>query len=446
MITKQIFVLGVIMNNNSLNNGVIPYQLIQRHQHNSTFGTNKKVPDNLVIMNRNWALHRHYIRHQYQISASMIRKELIRSNERNEYATYIMGILYRKEGKIQESLYYFQKSYHMNSTKLSNVKQIAKSLFLLGNHAHAINIYSEALRIPNLSNWRVYYNIGECYLALHHIESAERNLIKSTELTSHVTPHVTLARIYIFKDELSKAIATYKSALITCTIQNEVIAKLGLLYLKMNDVLKAFHEFGKILSQDSVTSRAMLAVAYIIQIHREPEIAISKFKVAAQSFPESFHLWNNIGVCLYEKRKFLAAISCLKRAHYFHPTTLSTACILGKVLIITNQFASAAIYLCSAVTGGTKNYIPFLLLSYALAALDDLEGAEQIIYKAHSIAPQNPAVLVNYAIILEARNNYEHAFAILSQLNDISTITSVELQITKAAHLLSRKMKKKSLH
>lgn len=38
------------MNNNSLNNGVIPYQLIQRHQHNSTVGTNKKGISDIIII------------------------------------------------------------------------------------------------------------------------------------------------------------------------------------------------------------------------------------------------------------------------------------------------------------------------------------------------------------------------------------------------------------
>lgn len=44
----------------------------------------------------------------------------------------------------------------------------------------------------------------------------------------------------------------------------------------------------------------------MIQIHREYDIAISKFKASGPSFSESSHLWNDIGVCFTGKHKFLA--------------------------------------------------------------------------------------------------------------------------------------------
>jgi len=35
-------------------------------------------------------------------------------------------------------------------------------------------------------------------------------------------------------------------------------------------------------------------------------VALSKYKVAAQIIPESSILWNNIGMCLYAKQKYVA--------------------------------------------------------------------------------------------------------------------------------------------
>ncbi|XP_074114092.1 Bardet-Biedl syndrome 4 isoform X2 [Cotesia typhae] len=355
----------MIMNNNSLSNGVISQQLEPYRQSDSISERNRKAPDDLVISIYNWALHRHYVRHQYQMSEAIIQTEMIRSDGRNEYASYLKGMLLKKEGKVQESLHYFQKSYHVNSIKLATVRQIAKSLFLLGNHTQAIIVYSEAFQNSNPSEWRIYYNIGECYMALDYNDDAEKNLIKSIDLTRHVTPYLTLARLYVHNNEIKKAIKIYQMAVSFCSDRKEAVVKLGLLYLQTHNILKAFQQFGSMISQVLLPSNAMFAMAYIIQIHREYDIAISKFKASGPSFSESSYLWNDIGVCFTGKHKFLAATSCLKRANYLNPTALLASCNLGKVLIITNQFSSAAIYLCAAVAASTRNFIPFLLLSLA---------------------------------------------------------------------------------
>lgn len=35
-------------------------------------------------------------------------------------------------------------------------------------------------------------------------------------------------------------------------------------------------------------------------------MALSKYKLASQSIPESYALWNNVGMCFYGKQKFVA--------------------------------------------------------------------------------------------------------------------------------------------
>ena len=88
-------------------------------------------------------------------------------------------------------------------------------------------------------------------------------------------------------------------------------------------------------------------------------MALAKYKVAAQSVPESPPLWNNIGsenisifryyqyfvhlylsphfsdlapgMCFFGKKKFVAAISCLKRANYLAPFDWKILYNLGLV-------------------------------------------------------------------------------------------------------------------
>jgi Bardet-Biedl syndrome 4 protein len=46
------------------------------------------------------------------------------------------------------------------------------------------------------------------------------------------------------------------------------------------------------------------------QSHEDFDTALSKYKIAAQFLPESVPLWNNIGMCFFEKKKYVA-VSCL---------------------------------------------------------------------------------------------------------------------------------------
>ncbi|XP_054009268.1 Bardet-Biedl syndrome 4 protein homolog isoform X2 [Hylaeus anthracinus] len=113
---------------------------------------------------------------------------------------------------------------------------------------------------------------------------------------------------------------------------------------------------------------------------------------------------------------------------------------LGMVFLATGQPASAAIYLCAAVSADPKNHMPYLLLGLALKRLDDLEGAEKVLQKAHELAPQDPLILINYAIILEALGNVGSASEYLTALNDITAVIDVEAEITQTAKKLSTKL------
>ena len=224
----------------------------------------------------------------------------------------------------------------------------------------------------------------------------------------------------------------------------EAATELGLLYLKIGDVQQAFQQFGTALAHSPNCTKAILPIAYVIQNHQEYDVALSKYKLAAQSISESYGLWNNVGMCFYGKQKFVAAISCLKRAHYLNPMAFPPAYNLGMVFLTTGQPASAAIYLCAAVNAEPKNPMPYLLLGLALKRLDDLEGAEKILQRAHAISPQDPLILINYAIVLEEQGKKNAATEFLTALNDITVVIDVEEQITQTAKKLSAKIQQES--
>lgn len=383
-------------------------------------------------------LHRHYARHEYSACKVLIEQELIKSDG-HEYANYLKGLILRKEGKIQDSLDCFQTAYHVNSANVDNIKQIAKSLLIMGSHKRAVEAYVEAEKISALPDWEIYYGLGESHMKLNQIQESKKHFKRSTELTKNELPNLALARSYLSDDMIPEAKNAYTAALNGNPENTDAATELGLLYLRIGDTQRAFQQFGAALAHSPNCVKAILPMAYIMQNDREYDVALSKYKIAAQTTPESSALWNNIGMCLYGKQKYVAAISSLKRAHYLNPLSCVSSCNLGIVFLTTGQPASAAIYLCAAISAEPKNPTPYLLLGLALKRLDDLEGAERSLTKAHALAPQDPLILINYAVVLDARGKQVDAAEILTALNDIMAVIEVDAQISQTAKKLSKK-------
>ena len=53
------------------------------------------------------------------------------------------------------------------------------------------------------------------------------------------------------------------------------------------------------------------------QGHQDFDVALSKYRVAAQSIPESAALWNNIAMCFFGKKKYVAVCISKKKISYF---------------------------------------------------------------------------------------------------------------------------------
>ncbi|KAG5317502.1 BBS4 protein, partial [Pseudoatta argentina] len=428
------------MANDILSNGRLRENTVVQRTRNDR---GNRAPDIAAIESRNWLLHRHYTRHEYSACKLLIEQELMKSNG-HEYANYLKGLILRKEGRIQDSLDCFQTAYNVNSTNIDNVKQIAKSLLIMGSHKRAIDAYAEAEKISILPDWEIYHGLGKlfAYVKLNQLQEGKKYFKRSTELTKSELPNIDLARLYLLDDMIPEARNAYTAALNENPQSIDAATELGLLYLKIGDTQRAFQQFGAALAHSPNCVKAILPMAYVMQSHREYDVALSKYKIAAQTIPESSILWNNIGMCLYAKQKYVAAISSLKRAHYLHPISCVPSCNLGIVFLTTGQPASAAIYLCAAVSAEPKNSMPYLLLGLALKRLDDLEGAERSLTKAHALAPQDPLILINYAVVLDARGKQTDAAEILTALNDIMAVVEVDVQISQMASKLLKKLQR----
>ena len=89
-----------------------------------------------------------------------------------------------------------------------------------------------------------------------------------------------------------------------------------------------------------IGNRTNLTLFIVAQASHEWDAALAKYKTASGVTPESPHLWNNIGMCFFGKKKYVAAIACLKRANYLAPFDWKILYNLGLVHLTLQQFAS----------------------------------------------------------------------------------------------------------
>ncbi|KAM7151273.1 BBSome complex member BBS4 isoform 2-T2 [Macrochelys suwanniensis] len=341
----------------------------------------RKVPELPILERRNWLIHLHYIHKDYDACKIAIKEQLHETKGMCEYAVYVQALIFRLEGKIQESLELFQTCSILNPQSADNLKQVARSLFLLGKHKAAIEVYNEAAKL-NQKDW------------------AKDQLNDALQLNRHDLTYMMLGKIHLLQGETDKAIEVYKKAVEFSPENTELLTTLGLLYLQLGVYQKAFEHLGNALTYDPTNYKAILAAGSMMQTHGDFDVALTKYRVVAYTMPESPPLWNNIGMCFFGKKKYVAAISCLKRASYLAPFDWKILYNLGLVHLTMQQYASAFHFLNAAVNFQPRMGELYMLLAVALTNLEDVENAKRSYEQAVALDQCNPLVNLNYAVLL----------------------------------------------
>jgi Bardet-Biedl syndrome 4 protein len=142
-----------------------------------------------------------------------------------------------------------------------------------------------------------------------------------------------------------------------------------------------------------------MAACQVIQKHGDADVALSKYRIIYGRKPECAQVWNNIGMCFFSKKKFVAAVSCLKRANYLAPFELYVLYNLALVHLYLQQNASAAIFLQSAIRINKKHAQSYALLGVALSKLKDADNALRAFTYSLKLDPTDPMTLLNLAIL-----------------------------------------------
>ncbi|CAF1475412.1 unnamed protein product [Adineta steineri] len=356
--------------------------------------TNSKWSNDISTVDKyNWLLHIMYGRSEYDRIQQFIRIQSFKST----YMTYIQALVYRQEGRIVDALDYFQKCV-IEEPSLIHIKQVGKSLALLGRYRLAIDVYKDALKHAK-NDWDILYNIGLNYFHLNELTEAKRYFLQALQVSEiQEVSYLSLGKMYLLDNEREEAETVFQRGANRNPESPTLFTELGLRAFAKANYTKAFECFGTALTFAPTYIPALMAACQVIQKHGDADVALSKYRIIYRQKPECAQVWNNIGMCFFSKKKYVAAVSCLKRANYLAPFELYVLYNLALVHLHLQQNASAAIFLQSAIRLDKRHAASYALLGIALSKLNDTDNALRAFTYSIKRDPTDPIALLNLAI------------------------------------------------
>uniref|UniRef100_A0A915DMD2 Bardet-Biedl syndrome 4 n=1 Tax=Ditylenchus dipsaci TaxID=166011 RepID=A0A915DMD2_9BILA len=330
----------------------------------------------------------------------------------------------REEAYIRESIRWLERAHRHNPRSNRLLYELGKNHYMLAEHQRAIELFSKALE-RETDDWKIFYWQSLSYYHVFRppvcMQKAQEVLLSCPRINSSTDMLMFLARLLGEQNDIVPAVEAYKRSIEMEPENVDLIYSLGMLYLKAQSEENAFAMLGKTLTFEANYVPSILAIASVLQTHGDFDVALSKYKIAANEFDHSAALWNNIGMCYFGKGKLVAAISCLNKANYLCPLDWKILFNLSLVYFSMRQFASAY-HFCSASFAICPQH-PIILTAMAviLTALEDFRNAKSAYKRALKLNPELFISRLNFAIFEYRRGNVVDSIKrIGSFLNDSS--------------------------
>ena len=163
---------------------------------------------------------------------------------------YVRGLINRIEGRIIDSLVSFQAAHALNPVNGNTLKQIVRSLYLLGKHHNALETLVDAESICS-EDRDIFHDRGICYVHLKQYEKAIEMFKIANMVQRQLSTFLQLGRVQRIMGKDEDALITYMDALDLDPDNSEILSIVGLLHLKLHNNAEAFEYLGNSLTYDA---------------------------------------------------------------------------------------------------------------------------------------------------------------------------------------------------
>ena len=133
---------------------------------------------------------------------------------------YVKALIKRQRGEIQDSLQLFQAATCLNPHNICNLKQVGRSLYLLGKHKAALDVYEEAQHI-GIDDWEIWHNKGLCNMYLKQYTHAADCFKRANAIQRHDATYMQLGKVFTLQEEYKTAIEVREP----CTLSHKPRAR-----------------------------------------------------------------------------------------------------------------------------------------------------------------------------------------------------------------------------
>ena len=146
---------------------------------------------------------------------------------------YLKALILRIKGNIHESLELFKKCHLLSPNNVEYLKQFGRSLYLLGRHKQAIELFDECLTI-NKEDWEVYFYKGLSYRYMRKTDEAIAAYQKANEIHPNENTYLELGKVYQLTQNFPEALEVYTDGLNSYPENPELLTTIGLLFIRMS--------------------------------------------------------------------------------------------------------------------------------------------------------------------------------------------------------------------
>uniref|UniRef100_A0A0K0F2R7 Bardet-Biedl syndrome 4 protein (inferred by orthology to a human protein) n=1 Tax=Strongyloides venezuelensis TaxID=75913 RepID=A0A0K0F2R7_STRVS len=396
------------------------------------------------IMTNNQEIYYLYSEKNIGECKQLIEETLKSYNSCNEYATQLSGAFNLQDLNIVKSLNCYESAFKLNSLNIKYLMDMGRINYLVGNHGQALIYFTKILQISP-KNWKAYcWKALSIFFLKKKTPEACNNAIETLLGCSSASKNAEILSLIAFfcreKGDLFSASEALKKASEIDNTNIELLKELGYDYIKLGSEELSFAAFGKALTSDKNHIPSLIGVAYIIQNNGDYDVALTKYRHATSICNYSGILWNNIGMCFYGKGKYIAAISCLKKADYLIPQNWEILFNMGLAYNGLAQYASAYQYISAALNLQPKKAFIFEALAVVLSNLEDFDNARKAFKRALSLDKDKTiGIYLNFAVFEYKRGNVEDSKTLLNEFyQHIEKGSKVDLESSYLAQRLRR--------
>lgn len=345
----------------------------------------------------------------------MLWRDTISKNPNASIAQVNLGVLLRRQGRLEEAIAHFSKALQANPQHEGAHNNLGLALYEIGRLDEAISHYDRAIEIkPNYAV--AHHNLGLAYVRQGKPGKAIDHFSRALQAKpDYPEAYDQLGMALWDQGKVNEAITSLSKALQIKPDYAEGHSNLAIVLAKTGDSEAAMHHFSQALQIQADFAEAHYNLGLLLYEEGSLQDAIRHFSRALRIKPEYVDAHHNLALALAKKGQIDEAISHFSEALKIKPDSAKVHLDLGLVLAEQGKIESAFKHFREAVKIEPELADGHYNLGLALAMQGRQDEAIVHLSKALEIKPDSAETHLNLGALLAGQARFDDAISHFSE-------------------------------